>query len=262
MTSNLKIFNFKDSEVRTVLNDSVVWFMAKDVCDVLELTNSRIAIQRLDEDEVSSTYIIDSLGREQSTTIVNEAGLYTLVLGSRKPEAKAFKRWITHEVLPSIRKHGAYMTDATLGEIANNPDLLNKLVNDLKEEQEKREEAERKMLIAEQNAKKLAVENEELKLNADKYSEFVGARGCFTFTMVGKEYLGGMPPEELREKLEEKGVLSKRKVDNVYPPNKGYERYFKLVPFWKANEEGVMEIKNSTLKLTPQGIDFIIELLK
>ena len=85
------------------------WFVATDVCKALELTNTTIATKRLDEDERSKF----NLGRQGKTTIVNEAGLYNLILSSRKPEAKEFKHWITHEVIPSIRKHGAYMTPET-----------------------------------------------------------------------------------------------------------------------------------------------------
>lgn len=101
-------FNFEDNEVRTIRDESgEPWFVANDVCKVLEIANPRDAVARLDDDEkgVVST---DTLGGRQSVTIVNEPGLYTLVLSSRKKEAKAFKRWIVHEVLPAIRKTGQY----------------------------------------------------------------------------------------------------------------------------------------------------------
>lgn len=103
-----KVFNYNGSPVRTVMVDGEPWFVAKDVCEVLEHSNHKVAVSRLDEDEVSKVYLTDSLGRQQSTTVVSEAGLYSLVLTSNKPEAKQFKRWITHEVLPSIRKTGGY----------------------------------------------------------------------------------------------------------------------------------------------------------
>lgn len=81
------------------------WFVAKDVCDALELSNVTVALQRLDDDERAKC----NLGRQGDTNVVNEAGLYTLILGSKKKEAHAFKRWVTHDVLPSIRKSGGYM---------------------------------------------------------------------------------------------------------------------------------------------------------
>jgi prophage antirepressor-like protein len=107
--SNLpQVFNYAGKQVRTIIIDGEPWFVAKDVCDILDFANLSETIKRLDEDEVSSIEVIDSLGRNQDTNIVNEAGLYSLVLGSRKPEAKDFKRWITHEVIPQIRQTGAY----------------------------------------------------------------------------------------------------------------------------------------------------------
>ena len=99
--------NDQFGQVRSVLIDGEPWFVAADVCRALDIRNSRDAVARLDDDEkgVVST---DTPGGEQKLSFINEPGLYTLVLGSRKPEAKAFKRWITHEVIPSIRKTGAY----------------------------------------------------------------------------------------------------------------------------------------------------------
>ena len=106
--NNLQIFNFENSEVRTVMLNGEPWFVAKDVTNILDLSNPSMAVNRLDEDERSKF----NLGRQGETNIVNEFGLYQLVLGSRKPEAKQFKRWITHEVIPSIRKTGSYSVAA------------------------------------------------------------------------------------------------------------------------------------------------------
>ncbi|MDE1436908.1 phage antirepressor [Bacillus licheniformis] len=109
-----KVFNYQDQQVRTVVNDNEPWFVAKDVCNVLNHSNHKVAVSRLDEDEVSKVYLTDSLGRNQKTTVVNEAGLYSLILTSNKPEAKQFKRWITHEVIPTIRKTGGYVANDDL----------------------------------------------------------------------------------------------------------------------------------------------------
>ena len=107
MENNMQIFqNEKFGKIRTLNLDGEPWFVAVDVCSVLDLSNPTIAVSRLDEDERAKF----NLGRQGDATIVNEPGLYTLVLSSRKPEAKAFKRWITHEVIPAIRKHGAYIS--------------------------------------------------------------------------------------------------------------------------------------------------------
>ena len=107
MNNGMQVFENSDfGKVRVVERDGEPWFVAADVCSVLDLSNPTIAVSRLDEDERAKF----NLGRQGDATIVNEPGLYTLVLGSRKPEAKAFKRWITHEVIPTIRKTGAYFT--------------------------------------------------------------------------------------------------------------------------------------------------------
>ncbi|KYD24597.1 BRO family protein [Parageobacillus toebii] len=106
-----QVFNYSGSQVRTIVKDGEVWFVAKDVCEILDISDARKAVQRLDEDERSLIPVTDSLGRKQETFIVNEPGLYTLILGSRKSEAKQFKRWITHEVIPTIRKTGGYVAN-------------------------------------------------------------------------------------------------------------------------------------------------------
>ena len=118
--NELTVFqNEQFGQVRTTIKDGEPWFVAADVCRALEVKNARDAVARLDEDE-KGVALTDTLGGQQNVTIVNEPGLYALVLGSRKPEARAFKRWITHEVIPSIRKSGGYiagqesMSDADL----------------------------------------------------------------------------------------------------------------------------------------------------
>lgn len=104
----MQSFDFGGNAVRVAFVGSEPWWVANDVCACLELGNARDAVARLDADDVGSTDIIDSLGRKQTVNTVSEAGLYSLILGSRKPEAKAFKRWVTHEVLPAIRRTGTY----------------------------------------------------------------------------------------------------------------------------------------------------------
>lgn len=116
--NEMQIFEREEfGQIRTTTIDGEPWFVAADVCRALELDDTGRATSRLDEDELTRIKI-ESGGQHREMIIINEPGLYTLVLGSRKPEAKAFKRWITHEVLPSIRKTGAYATDARLLEAA------------------------------------------------------------------------------------------------------------------------------------------------
>lgn len=107
--NQLQVFNNPEfGEVRTVVIDDEPWFVAADVCRALDIGNSRQAVTRLDDDEKNTVTLNDGIPGNPEKTVVNEPGLYSLVLGSRKPEAKAFKRWITHEVIPAIRKTGGY----------------------------------------------------------------------------------------------------------------------------------------------------------
>ena len=106
MNNKIQRFDFRGASLRTLTDEAgEPWFVAKDVCDILEISNVTMALQKLDDDERSKF----NLGRQGETNIVNEAGLYVLVLGSRKPEAHEFKRWVTHEVLPQIRRTGGYI---------------------------------------------------------------------------------------------------------------------------------------------------------
>ena len=106
MNNEIQQFDFKGASLRTLTDKAgEPWFVAKDVCDILGHSNVSMALDRLDDDERSKF----NLGRQGETNIVNEAGLYVLVLGSRKPEAHEFKRWVTHEVLPQIRRTGGYI---------------------------------------------------------------------------------------------------------------------------------------------------------
>lgn len=144
--NQLQVFNNQEfGQVRTMTIDGSPWFVAKDVCECLDINNSRQALARLDSDEKNSVILNDGTPGNPEKGIVNEYGLYSLVLSSRKPSAKAFKRWITHEVIPAIRKHGAYMTGETLEQALTSPDFLIRLATELKTEQEARRLAEQKI---------------------------------------------------------------------------------------------------------------------
>jgi len=137
--NEIKIFeNEQFGQIRTINQNGEPWFVAADICRVLEISNPSVAIDRLDEDERAKF----NLGRQGMGYAVNKPGLYTLILGSRKPEAKTFKRWITHEVLPAIEKHGMYATPETAEKILNDPDFLIDALKALKEERAARIQAE------------------------------------------------------------------------------------------------------------------------
>ena len=140
---------YKNSPVRIVEKDGEPWFVAKDVCDILALGNPRSSIALLDEDE-RGVHSMDTPSGKQEMGIISEAGLYSLILRSRKPEAKAFKRWVTHEVLPSIRKTGAYLSPGMSNE------HVKALVATLEEEMYRRIQAENRLAKLEAHAEKLA----------------------------------------------------------------------------------------------------------
>jgi prophage antirepressor-like protein len=138
----MEIFkNDEFGEIRTLEKDNEVWFVVKDICDILGLTNVSESLKRVDKEDLTSIKL-NSGGQNRLMKIVNESGLYSLILTSNKNEAKSFKRWVTSEVLPTIRKHGIYATDNVIENILNNPDYGIKLLEKLKEERQARLEAE------------------------------------------------------------------------------------------------------------------------
>lgn len=145
MNTEIQTFNFNNNPVRTLTGENgEAWFVLKDCISILGLGNPTETVKMFDDDEFSTTEVIDSIGRRQQMYIISEPGLYRLVMKSRKPEAREFQRWVTHEVLPIIRKHGAYMTQQTLDKALTSPDFLIQLATRLKEEQEKVKELELK----------------------------------------------------------------------------------------------------------------------
>lgn len=186
--NDLSVFeNAEFGKVRVITHDGEPWFVATDVCRALGLGNSRMAVSKLDEDE-KGVSLIDTLGGEQKLGIVNEPGLYSLVLGSRKPEAKAFKRWITHEVIPSIRKHGAYATEETLDNIISNPDFGIRLLQELKAEREQRTKLEQQNLLLSQENKALEAEAEAMRPKASYYDLILQSPDAMPITEIAKDY--------------------------------------------------------------------------
>lgn len=142
--NNMQVFeNERFGNVRVTTVDNEPWFVAADVCKALEIEPT--ATRRLDDDEKNTLRLTQGTSGNPNVTIVNESGLYSLVLGSRKPEAKAFKRWVTHDVIPAIRKHGVYMTPDALEKALLSPDYLLKVVTALKNETDKRKALEQQV---------------------------------------------------------------------------------------------------------------------
>ena len=133
-----QIFSFEKNEVRTVLVDDEPYFVGKDVADVLGYSNTAKAIRdHVDIEDRRSERIVHPSGGTQDSVVINESGLYSLILKSKLPSAKKFKRWVTSEVLPAIRKHGGYLTQEKIEEALLNPDTIIQLATNLKQEREK-----------------------------------------------------------------------------------------------------------------------------
>lgn len=145
MNNDLLSWNYEYHEIRTVEKDGEPWFVGKDVAAVLGYANASKAIQdHVDAEDKLNNDSLLSLG-QRGGWLINESGLYSLILSSKMPNAKKFKRWVTSVVLPSIRKHGAYMTDQTLEQALTSPDFLIQLATQLKEEKEQRKQLEAKV---------------------------------------------------------------------------------------------------------------------
>ena len=206
--------------VRTVEISGEPWFVGKDVAEALGYTNPSKAFKDHIAEEDKGVTKCDTLGGAQDLTIINESGLYSLVLSSKLPTAKKFKRWVTNEVIPSIRKHGAYMTPETLEAAILNPDTMIKLCTALKDEQDKRKALE----VA--NAE-LVVEKQIMQPKADYFDELVDRNLLTSFRETAKQL-------EVKEK-ELIGFLLEKKY--IYRDKKG-----KLQPYADKNN-GLFEVK-------------------
>ena len=238
MENKLMIFeNDAFGKVRTLNLNGEPWFVAVDVCSVLDLSNPTIAVSRLDEDERAKF----NLGRQGDATIVNEPGLYTLVLGSRKPEAKAFKRWITHEVIPAIRKHGVYITDEKLKLFAEHPELLDALMKSLyaAHAENLRHRAERQTLLP----------------KADYYDAFMDADVCTNLRTTAKEL--NVPERWFARFLQQTGFLYRSPAGNLMPytipRNRGL---FRVRDYVRNGHSGAYTL------ITPMGKSLFRELLR
>lgn len=239
----LQIFkNEEFGEVRSFIKENTPWFVAKDVCDVLGLTNPTESLKALDDDEKSTLRISEG---GPAANIINESGLYTLVLRSNKPQAKKFKKWVTAEVLPAIRKHGAYMTENTIEKALASPDFLIQLATKLKEEQEL-------------NRKQQQIIGE-LKPKADYMDKILKNSGLVTITQIAKDY--GMSGQAMNELLHQLGVQYKQSGQwLLYKPHqaKGYT-HSQTVDITRKN--GRADVKMNT-KWTQKGRLFLYDLLK
>jgi anti-repressor protein len=250
MNNELQVFSYEGNEVRTVQRDGEPWWVLKDVCSILDIANSRDAALRLDEDEKDDVGITDAIGRLQSTTVISESGLYNVILLSRKPEAKKFKRWVTHEVLPTIRKHGAYVTPAKLEEMMNDPDAWIKVLTALKEERAAKEHLQ---IQAETDKPKV--------IFADAVSVSDGTILIGELAKILKGNGIEIGQNRLFEKLRQDGYLIKRQsTDYNAPTQRAMELgLFRVKESAITHSDGHVTISKTT-KVTGKGQQYFINL--
>lgn len=241
MDKLMQVFQYNGAQVRVVEKDGEPWFVAKDVLDVLDLGNVTETLKRLEQDEFSSTEVIDALGRKQQSYIVNEAGLYTLILRSDKSEAKDFRRWITHEVLPQIRKTGSYSLDRLPTHLETAKALVAAL--------------ERQALL-------------EAKIEQDKpkveYAETVAyADGNHTIAQAAKIFgIKELGPYNFFRFLRQEGILRSDEEFNLPTQHYINEGYFRVVEKAYSTHFGNgAQIRRQTV-VTGKGMQFLERLLR
>lgn len=233
-----QIFNFEQNKVRTILVNDEPYFVGKDVAEILGYERADNAIRNHVDDEDKLTHQISASGQNRNMTIINESGLYSLILKSKLPSAKKFKRWVTSEVLPQIRKHGMYATD----ELLNNPDLLIEVATKLKEERTLR-------LVAEQKVAEM-----QPKVN---YHDIILANKSVTpISFIAKNY--GMSAIQMNKLLHDFGIQYRQgKAWLLYAKyqNEGYT-HIEMVPV-----QGTDNLK-PIMKWTQKGHLFLYNFLK
>ncbi|WP_179396303.1 phage antirepressor [Lacticaseibacillus absianus] len=243
--SEPQLFNFHGQQLRTVLVDDQPMFVGKDVAEVLGYQNGSRDVNTHVEKEDRLKYQIGTSGQAREMTVINESGLYSLVLSSKMPNAKEFKHWVTAEVLPTIRRHGAYLTPDTIEKVLLNPDTIIELATQLKQERTGR-------MIAEQQVN-------ELQPKADYYDQILANKGLVPITSIAKNY--GMSARAFNGLLHEYGVQFNQSGSWYL-----YSKYQSLgythtepIPF--THSDGRPDVKPST-KWTQKGHIFLYELLK
>ncbi|EOH1653538.1 phage antirepressor [Enterococcus hirae] len=240
-----QIFNFEQNEVRTILVNDEPYFVGKDIAEVLGYTNTAKAIRdHVDEEDKLGERIVLS-GQIREVIIINESGLYSLILKSKLSNAKKFKRWVTSEVLPSIRKHGGYLTPEKVEEALLNPDTIIQLATKLKEERTGR-------LIAEQ---KIA----EYEPKISYLDSILSSTDSVTISQIAADY--GMSPQQMNKLLHKLGI--QKKVGNQWLLCKKHMRqgYTKSHTTEIPKSAGGTKVVMNT-KWTQKGRLFIYESLK
>ncbi|GAB3062063.1 phage antirepressor KilAC domain-containing protein [Salinicoccus sesuvii] len=245
MMNELKIFDFENQNVRTVVVENVPYFVGKDVADVLGYTRPDNAIRKHVDDEDKLMHQISASGQNRNMTLINESGLYSLIFSSKLDSAKRFKRWVTSEVLPDIRKHGMHATPHTVESMLSDPDTAIQLLENYKQEKHQR-------LIAEQRLK-------ELEPKATYYDIILKNKSLITMTSIAKDY--GMSSQAMNKLLNELGVQYKQSNQWFLYAKYQDKGYTSSEPVEVIHSDGTTSIKMNT-KWTQKGRLFLYVLLK
>ena len=249
--NDLKIFKYEEHEVRTILVDSEPWWVLKDICDVLGLGSPHKVAERLDDDEKGRNQI-PTLGGTQEMVIINESGLYNVILRSDKPNAKAFRKWVTSEVLPSIRKRGIYATAETVEAMLNDPDTVIVLLTELKAEREKRARLENR--IGEMRPKEIFAD----AVSASKTTILVGE-----LAKILKQNGVEMGQNRLFEWLRVNGFLiNRRGTDYNMPTQYSMERGLFEIKETSITHPNGHAIISKTPKVTGKGQVYFVNRIK
>ena len=253
--NELQIFKSPEfGQVRTVTIDGDPWFVAKDVAMALGYAKPENAVaNHIDPEDKTSTLIQGSGSNYKSkATLINESGLYSLVMSSKLPTAKKFKHWVTSEVLPAIRKHGAYLTPEKVEEALLNPDTLIRLATELKTEREARKHAELEAASAKQVIG-------ELKPKADYTDRILSSKGTVPTTAIAKDY--GMSAKALNQKLHELRVIYRMGSQWFLYAKYQAKGYTHSKTFDFKHSDGRPDCKMQT-EWTQKGRLFLYQLLK
>lgn len=246
MSNQLQVFKNKEfGEIRALVIDNEPWFIGKDLAECLGYSNTRDAIRRHVDKEDKAEVAFHDGRQNRRATGVNESGLYSLILSSQLPTAKQFKRWVTSEVLPTIRKHGAYMTPEKIEEVLLNPDTIIELATRLKEEQ-----------ILNQKQKQIIGE---LKPKADYVDKILRNKGLVTITQIAKDY--GMSGQAMNSLLHDLKVQYKQSGQWLLYREHHGKGYTHSETINITRSDGTPDIKMNT-KWTQKGRLFLYDLLK
>lgn len=255
--SEVELFHFEDQQVRTVTQNGEHWFVLADLCKVLGFSNPSMVKKRLDQLDLSQAYVENTRGQYVNSNIVNESGMYAVIMRSELKSASRFQRWVTSEVLPSIRKHGGYLTESKIEEALLNPDVLIQLAQNLKDEQEKRVIAEAERAAAEALKDKVEAENKVLAPKAKSYEKLVESDGAFDYNRVAKNI--GLGRNTMLAALRDRDVLMDGgDLHNV--PYQKYMKHFEVKIHHGVTEYG-REFTGYKVRVKPSGVAFILNKL-